>query len=378
MNVLPKKLTAIASALLLGAALTGVSTLSHAQTTNPTEPVSMVTQWDKTFTQSDKVDHRKVTFKNRYGITLVADLYLPKDRGNNKLAAIAVGGPFGAVKEQSSGLYAQTLAERGFVTLAFDPSYTGESGGQPRDVASPDINTEDFSAAVDFLGLQQEVDRNRIGLLGICGWGGMALNAAAADTRVKAVATSVMYDMSRAMGHGVGDGKDRYTTADRRAILKHLNEQRWQDAESGSFAHSNHDLYVDQKGNVTAANRTLPEALPDNPHPVLKEFFDYYRVPRGFHARSVNSNGAWTTTMPLSFMNMPLLSYAGEIDIPALIVTGENAHSRYFAEDAFKAVGSQQKELVVVPGANHVDLYDNEAGKIPFDQFEQFFKTNLK
>ena len=378
MNVIPKKLTAIASALLLGAALTGVSTMSHAQNTHPTEPVSMVTLWDKTFAQSDKVEHRKVSFKNRYGLTLVADLYLPKNRGNARLAAIAVSGPFGAVKEQSSGLYAQTLAEHGFVTLAFDPSYTGESGGQPRDVASPDINTEDFSAAVDFLGLQQEVDRNRIGLLGICGWGGMALNAAAMDTRVKAVATSVMYDMSRAMGHGVGDGKDRYTTADRRAILKHLNEQRWQDAESGSFAHSNHDLYVDQKGNVTAAKRTLPEALPDNPHPVLKEFFDYYRVPRGFHARSVNSNGAWTTTMPLSFMNMPLLSYAGEINIPALIVTGENAHSRYFAEDAFKAVGSQQKELVVVPGANHVDLYDNEAGKIPFDQFEQFFKTNLK
>ncbi|AVP93488.1 alpha/beta hydrolase [Aeromonas rivipollensis] len=378
MNVIPKKLTAIASALLLGAALTGVSTMSHAQTANPTEPVSMVTQWDKTFAQSDKVEHRKVTFKNRYGITLVADLYLPKNRGNAKLAAIALGGPFGAVKEQSSGLYAQTLAERGFVTLAFDPSYTGESGGHPRDVASPDINTEDFSAAVDFLGLQGEVDRTRIGLLGICGWGGMALNAAAADTRVKAVATSVMYDMSRAMGHGVGDGKDRYTTADRRAILKHLNEQRWQDAESGSFAHSNHDLYVDQKGKVTAASRTLPEALPDNPHPVLKEFFDYYRVPRGFHARSVNSNGAWTTTMPLSFMNMPLLSYASEITIPTLVVTGENAHSRYFAEDAFKAVGSQQKELVVVPGANHVDLYDNVAGKIPFGQFEQFFKTNLK
>lgn len=378
MNVLPKKLTAIASTLLLGAALTGVSTLNHAQTTNPTEPVSMVTQWDKTLTQSDKVDHRKVTFKNRYGITLVADLYLPKNRGDAKLAAIALSGPFGAVKEQSSGLYAQTLAERGFVTLAFDPSYTGESGGQPRDVASPDINTEDFSAAVDFLGLQKEVDRNRIGLLGICGWGGMALNAAAGDTRIKAVATSVMYDMSRAMGHGVGDGKDRYSTADRRAVLAYLNEQRWKDAESGTYAHSNHDLYVDDKGNVTAAARTLPEVLPENPHPVLKEFFDFYRVPRGFHARSVNSNGAWTTTMPLSFMNMPLLSYASEISIPTLIVTGEQAHSRYFAEDAFKAVGSKQKELVVVPGANHVDLYDNQAGKIPFAKFEQFFKTNMK
>ncbi|ACT05597.1 conserved hypothetical protein [Dickeya chrysanthemi Ech1591] len=378
MNVLPKKLTAIASALLLGAVLTGASSMSYADSSNPNEPVSMVTQWDKTFAQSSKVDHRKVTFQNRYGITLVGDLYLPKDRGDRKLAAIALSGPFGAVKEQSSGLYAQTLAERGFVTLAFDPSYTGESGGSPRNVASPDINTEDFSAAVDFLGLQKEVDRNRIGLLGICGWGGMALNAAAADTRVKAVATSVMYDMSRAMGHGVGDGKDRYTTADRRAVLQYLNEQRWKDAESGTVAHAGHDIYVDKDGKVTTATRILPERLPENPHPVLKEFFDYYRVPRGFHERSVNSTGAWTATTPISFMNMPLLSYAGEITIPTLIVTGENAHSRYFAEGAFKAVGSKQKELVVVPGANHVDLYDNQAGKIPFARFEQFFKSNLK
>lgn len=264
------------------------------------------------------------------------------------------------------------------MTLAFDPSYTGESGGQPRNVASPDINTEDFSAAVDFLGLQKEVDRNRIGILGICGWGGMALNAASMDTRVKAVATSVMYDMSRAMGHGVGDGKDRYSTSDRRAVLQYLNAQRWKDAENGTFAHGGHDIYVDENGKVTAAERILPEALPDNPNPVLKEFFDYYRMPRGFHARSVNSTGAWTATTPLSFMNMPLLSYGREITIPTLIVTGEKAHSRYFAEDAFKAVGSKQKELVIVPGANHVDLYDNVAGKIPFGQFEQFFKTNLK
>ncbi|MBP2835285.1 MULTISPECIES: alpha/beta hydrolase [Dickeya] len=378
MNILPRKMTAMASALLLGAALTGVSAMSYADSTNPNEPVSMVTQWDKTFAQSSKVDHRKVSFQNRYGITLVGDLYLPKDRGERKLAAIALSGPFGAVKEQSSGLYAQTLAERGFVTLAFDPSYTGESGGEPRNVASPDINTEDFSAAVDFLGLQKEVDRNRIGLLGICGFGGMALNAAAGDTRVKAVATSVMYDMSRAMGHGVGNGQDRYTTADRRAVLRYLNEQRWKDAQSGTIARSNHDIYVDKDGRVTAAERTLPETLPANPNPVLVEFFDYYRVPRGFHERSINSNGAWNTTMPLSFMNMPLLSYASEITIPTLIVTGENAHSRYFAEGAFKAVGSKQKELVVVPGANHVDLYDNQAGKIPFARFEQFFNTNLK
>ena len=333
--------------------------MSYAETTNPNAPVSMVSTWDKTFAESDKVDHRKVSFQNRYGITLVGDLYLPKNRGDRKLAAIAVSGPFGAVKEQSSGLYAQTLAENGFVTLAFDPSYTGESGGQPRNVASPDINTEDFSAAVDFLGLQKEVDRNRIGILGICGWGGMALNAASMDTRV-------------------GDGKDRYSTSDRRAVLQYLNAQRWKDAENGTFAHGGHDIYVDENGKVTAAERILPETLPADPNPVLKEFYDYYRMPRGFHARSVNSTGAWTATTPLSFMNMPLLSYAGEVTIPTLIVTGEKAHSRYFAEDAFKAVGSKQKELVIVPGANHVDLYDNVAGKIPFGQFEQFFKTSLK
>lgn len=373
-----KKLTAAIPSMLLFASLSGVTTMSYADVTNPNAPVSMTEKWDKTFAESTKVAHRKVIFQNRYGISLVGDLYIPKNRAGRKLAAIAVSGPFGAVKEQSSGLYAQTLAELGFVTLAFDPSYTGESGGYPRNVASPDINTEDFSAAVDFLGLQTEVDRNRIGLLGICGWGGMALNDAAMDTRVKAVATSVMYDMSRAMGHGVGDGKDRYTTSDRRAVLQYLNAQRWKDAERGTFATGGHDVYVDEKGNVSAADRILPEALPTDPHPVLKEFFDYYRMPRGFHARSVNSTGAWTATMPLSFMNMPLLSYANEITIPVLIVTGEKAHSRYFAEDAFNAVGSKEKELVVVPEANHVDLYDNAVGKIPFAKFEQFFKTNLR
>lgn len=378
MKTFTRTLKTAMPAMLLFASLSGVTTMSYADSTNPNAPVSMTDKWDKTFAESQKVDHRKVSFQNRYGITLVGDLYLPKDRGDRKLAAIAVSGPFGAVKEQSSGLYAQTLAEQGFITLAFDPSYTGESGGYPRNVASPDINTEDFSAAVDFLGLQKEVDRNRIGLLGICGWGGMALNDAAMDTRVKAVATSVMYDMSRAMGHGVGDGKDRYSTADRRAVLQYLNEQRWKDAESGTFAHGAHDINVDRNGKVSAGQRILPETLPADPHPVLKEFFDYYRMPRGFHARSVNSTGAWTATMPLSFMNMPLLSYASEIIIPTLIVTGEKAHSRYFAEDAYKAVGSKDKELVIVPGANHVDLYDNVAGKIPFAKFEQFFKANLK
>jgi len=378
MNTFARKLKTAMPAMLLFASLSGVTTMSYADLTHPNAPVSMINKWDKTFPESDKVDHRKVSFQNRYGITLVGDLYLPKDRGDRKFAAVAVSGPFGAVKEQSSGLYAQTLAEQGFITLAFDPSYTGESGGYPRNVASPDINTEDFSAAVDFLGLQKEVDRNRIGILGICGWGGMALNAAAADTRIKAVATSVMYDMSRAMGHGVGDGKDRYTPADRRAVLHYLNEQRWKDTQSGTFAHGGHDINVDRNGNVSAGERILPETLPANPHPVLKEFFDYYRMPRGFHERSVNSTGAWTATMPLSFMNMPLLSYAKEITIPTLIVTGEKAHSRYFAEDAFKAVGSKNKALVIVPGANHVDLYDNVAGKIPFARFEQFFQTNLK
>ncbi|ASM00446.1 alpha/beta hydrolase [Serratia marcescens] len=378
MKAFTRTLKTAMPAMLLFASLSGVTTMSYADSVNPNAPVSMIDKWDKTFAESQKVDHRKVSFQNRYGITLVGDLYLPKDRGDRKLAAIAVSGPFGAVKEQSSGMYAQTLAEQGFVTLAFDPSYTGESGGYPRNVASPDINTEDFSAAVDFLGLQKEVDRNRIGLLGICGWGGMALNDAAMDTRVKAVATSVMYDMSRAMSHGVGDGKDRYSTADRRAVLQYLNEQRWKDAESGTFARGGHDINVDSNGKVSAGERILPETLPADPHPVLKEFFDYYRMPRGFHERSVNSTGAWTATMPLSFMNMPLLSYASEITIPTLIVTGEKAHSRYFAEDAYKAVGSKEKELVIVPGANHVDLYDNAAGKIPFAKFEQFFKANLK
>lgn len=378
MMTFTKKLTTAVPAMLLCATLSGVPTLSVADPKNPNTPVSMITKWDKTFAESDKVEHRKVSFQTRYGITLVGDLYIPKDLDNRKLPAIAVSGPFGAVKEQSSGLYAQTLAEQGFVTLAFDPSYTGESGGNPRNVASPDINTEDFSAAVDFLGLQKEVDRNRIGVLGICGWGGMALNVAAMDTRVKAVATSVMYDMSRAMGHGVGDGKDRYSTADRRAVLQYLNEQRWKDAENGTFAQGGHDLYVDQNGKVSTSDRILPEALPADPHPVLKEFFDYYRMPRGFHERSVNSTAAWTATTPLSFMNIPQLSYASEITIPTLIVTGADAHSRYFAEDAFKMVGSKEKELVIVPGANHVDLYDNAAGKIPFAQIGAFFKNSLK
>ncbi|MFR9704281.1 alpha/beta hydrolase [Aeromonas sanarellii] len=357
MNVLPKKLSTIASALLLGAALTGASAMSHAQTTDPTEPVSMVTLWDKTFAQSDKVDHRKVTFKNRYGLTLVADLYLPKNRGDGKLAAIAVSGPFGAVKEQSSGLYAQTLAEQGFITLAFDPSFTGESGGQPRDVASPDINTEDFSAAVDFLGLQKEVDRNRIGIIGICGWGGMALNATAVDKRVKAVVASTMYDMTRVMSRGYNDSM---TLAQRTKILEQLSQQRWQDAANDAPAYQ-------------AAYNTLKGGEAQ----FLVDYHDYYMTKRGYHARAVNSGHAWTQTTPLSFMNMPLLSYIKEISPrPLLLIHGEKAHSRYFSETAY-AAANEPKELYIVKGTSHVDLYDR-VDQIPFDRIEQFFKTNLK
>ena len=330
--------------------------MSHAQPSDPTAPISMVTQWDKTFAQSNKVDHRKVSFKNRYGITLVADLYLPKNRGDAKLAAIALGGPFGAVKEQSSGLYAQTMAERGFVTLAFDPSYTGESGGEPRNVASPDINTEDFSAAVDFIGLQPFVDRDRIGIIGICGWGGMALNAAAVDKRIKAVVTSTMYDMTRVMSKGYNDSM---TAAQRTQTLAQLGQQRWKDAESGIPAWQ-------------PPYNTLRGGEPQ----FLVDYHDYYMTPRGYHPRAVNSGNAWTVTTPLSFMNMPILSYIREISPrPILFIHGENAHSRYFSETAH-AAAAQPKELLIVQGANHTDLYDR-MDKIPFDKMAAFFEQHL-
>lgn len=350
-------LKAAVSALFIGTSLLGATSMTYANTTPTVE--SLVQTWDKKFAKSDKIDHKKVVFKNRYGITLVADLYLPKGV-SGKLPAIAVSGPFGAVKEQTSGLYAQTLAERGFITLAFDGSYTGESGGEPRDVASPDINTEDFSAAVDFLTTLSNVDAKKIGILGICGWGGMALNAAAMDTRIKATATSTMYDMSRVMANGYNDS---VSVEDRYKIRQTLNAIRTQDV---------------QKGEVSRSTNTLPEKLTGNEPPFIKEYFDYYKTARGFHPRSVNSNGAWTATTPLSFMNMPLLSYASEIKSPVLLVHGENAHSRYFSEDAFKKLTGDNKELVIVPNANHVDLYDNQANKIPYDKFEQFFKMNLK
>ncbi len=313
--------------------------------------------WDKTFAKSDKVDHKKVTFTNRYGITLAADLYAPKN-ANGKLAALALSGPYGAVKEQSSGLYAQTMAERGFITLAFDPSYTGESGGEPRHVSSPDINTEDFSAAVDFLGLLPNVDRERIGIIGICGWGGMALNAAAIDKRIKAVVASTMYDMSRVMSKGYNDSM---TPEQRSGALEQLGQQRWKDAESGKPALG--PVSLELKGG--------------EPQFVL-DYAGYYKsTERGFHPRSINSNGAWTVTNPLSFMNMPLLSYIKEISPrPVLLIHGEKAHSRYFSETAY-AAAAEPKELVIIKGANHVDLYD-QMDVIPFDRLTNFFQTHLK
>ena len=329
---------------------------------NKTAESSQTVQEEKyTFELSDKVTREKVTFKTRYGITLSGDLYLPKNRGDEPLASIAIGGPFGAVKEQSSGLYANNMAERGFAVLAFDPSFTGESGGEPRNVASPDINTEDFSAAVDFLGIQKIVDRNRIGIIGICGFGGMALNATAVDKRVKAVATASMYDMSRVMSKGY---YDKMTLKERTKMLEQMSQQRWKDAEKGSPESG-------QRSNAEKLNGDEPQ--------FVKDYFDYYRTPRGFHPRSINSNGAWTATTPLAFMNFPLMTYIKEISPrPILIIAGENAHSRYFSEDAYKAAG-EPKELMIIPGAVHVDLYDGGKNNyIPFDKLESFFKTNLK
>lgn len=337
----------------------GLIATAVVQSAEAKKNMKLTQEWDKTFPQSTKVDHQKVTFKNRYGITLVGDLYTPKNSSGKKLAAIALSGPFGAVKEQSSGLYAQTMAERGFVTLAFDPSYTGESKGEPRNVASPDINSEDFSAAVDYLGTRTTVDRNRIGIMGICGFGGMGLNAAAVDKRIKAVATTSMYDMSRTMAKGLNDS---LTKEQRKQMLEKLSEQRWIDTEKGSPADG---------------PRILPVVLAADSDPVTKEFFDYYRTKRGFHKNSPNSNGSWTATNPVSFMNMPLLSYIKEISPrPILLIAGERAHSKYFSEDIYKDA-AEPKELMILPNTNHVDLYDR-ADKIPFDKLEAFFTKNLK
>ncbi|ABY69477.1 hydrolase of the alpha/beta superfamily [Actinobacillus pleuropneumoniae serovar 3 str. JL03] len=375
------KLTALSSALLLSSTFIGGNAMANLPQSAimievPTQTVQLTQEWDKIFPKSDKVEHRKVTFKNRYGITLVGDLYVPKG-ATGKLPAIAVSGPFGAVKEQTSGLYAQHMAERGFITVAFDGSYTGESSGLPRNVPSPEINTEDFSAAVDFLGSLENVDREKIGILGICGWGGFALNAAISDTRVKAVAVSTMYDMTRVNANGYEiklDPKGQYDrvpaqTAEERYKMKEgLNNARWEAMKDG-YATLLPANNLDPKKDITAKTPKF-----------FAEYANFYRTERGFHPRSVNSNPehSWTTTAFLPFINMPILKYAAELKAPALVVHGEKAHSRYFGEDAFKALGSKNKELVIVEGASHTDLYDDVAGKIPYDKFEQFFKANLK
>lgn len=321
------------------------------------ERLILTEEWDKTFPKSEKVDHRKITFHNRYGITLAADLYEPKN-AEGKFPAIAVCGPFGAVKEQSSGLYAQTLAERGFLTIAFDPSFTGESGGQPRYVASPDINTEDFSAAVDFLSVQENVDPERIGILGICGWGGMAINAAAIDTRIKATVASTMYDMTRVNARGYFDAMDADT---RYELRKTLNAQRIEDYKNGSY----------QLGGGVV------DPLPKDAPFYVKDYYDYYKTERGYHKRSLNSNGGWNTTSALSFMNMPILQYSDEIRSAVLVIHGEKAHSRYFSEDAFKNLKGDNKALMIIPDAVHTDLYDR-ADIIPFDKLENFYRENMK
>ncbi len=313
--------------------------------------------WDKTFPKSDKVNIEKVHFKNRYGIELTGDLYSPKN-SEGKLAAIAISGPFGAVKEQASGLYAQTLAERGFITLAFDPSYTGESGGEPRNVASPDINTEDFSAAVDYLSNRKDVNPDKIGILGICGFGGFGLNAAAMDTRIKATVTSTMYDMTRVSANGYFDAMDENA---RYELRENLNKQRTEDYKNGTYA--------------KAAG--LPEKLTGEEPQFVQDYYAYYKTPRGFHKRSINSNGNWTQTSTLALINMPILAYSNEIRNAVLIIHGEKAHSRYFSEDAFKKLKGDNKELYIVEGANHTDLYDN-LEKIPFDKIEAFYKEYLK
>lgn len=320
--------------------------------------LNLAKEWDKTFPQSDKVNHCKVRFHNRYGITLAADMYTPKDAAG-KLPALAMAGPFGAVKEQCAGLYAQTMAEKGYLTIAFDPSFTGESGGDVRYVASPDINTEDFQAAVDFLSVQDNVDPERIGILGICGWGGMALNAAAIDTRIKATAAMTMYDMTRVNAKGYFDAED---SADARYQKRQaLNAQRTADYKNGSYALG---------GGVV-------EVLPEDAPFFVKDYYDYYKTPRGYHARSLNSNGGWNVTSSLSFLNMPILQYSDEIRSAVLLVHGEKAHSCYFSKDAFAKLHGDNKELLLIPDVVHTDLYDR-TDIIPFDKLDRFFQQNLR
>ena len=322
------------------------------------EKLNLTKKWDKVFPKSDKVDHKKVTFHNRYGITLAADMYTPKN-ASGKLPAIAVSGPFGAVKEQSSGLYAQKMAELGFLTIAFDPSYTGESGGTPRYVASPDINTEDFCAAVDLLSVQDNVDPERIGIIGICGWGGMAINAAAIDTRIKATAAMTMYDMTRVTANGYFDAEDSEQA--RFEKRKAMNAQRTEDYRNGTYALA---------GGVV-------DPLPENAPQFVKDYYAYYKTPRGYHPSSLNSNGGWNVTSSLSFLNMPILQYSSEIRSAVLLAHGEKAHSRYFSETAYSKLTGDNKELLIIPGANHTDLYD-QMDVIPFEKLKAFFDEYLK
>lgn len=336
--------------------------MKNTEIKNTEEQLTLVEKWDKTFPKSDKVNHRKVTFKNRYGITLAADLYEPKSY-TGKLAAIAVSGPFGAVKEQSSGLYAQTLAERGFLTIAFDPSYTGESSGSPRYMASPDINTEDFQAAVDYLSLQDNVDPEKIGILGICGWGGMAINAAALDTRIKATVTSTMYDMTRVNANGYFDADNNEEARYNMKVA--LNKQRIEDCKNGSYKRA---------GGVV-------DPLPEDAPFFVKDYYDYYKTERGYHSRSLNSNEGWNTIGCMSFINQPILKYSNEIRSAVLIIHGEKAHSYYFSKDAYANMikdskYTSNKELLTIPGAVHTDLYDN-INIIPFDKIEAFYKKYL-
>lgn len=321
------------------------------------ETLTLSQTWDKTFPKDPLVEHRKVSFHNRYGITLAADLYMPQKR-TASLPAIAVCGPFGAVKEQCSGLYAQTMAKKGFIALAFDPSFTGESGGNVRNVASPDINTEDFCAAVDFLSTLSEADKERIGIIGICGWGGMALNAAAMDTRIKATVTSTMYDMCRVNARGYFDSM---SAEDRYKALQTLNEQRTKDYESNTYARA---------GGVV-------DPLPEDAPFFVKDYYDYYKTPRGYHPRSLNSNDGWNVTSSLSFMNMKILSYSEEINSAVLMIHGEKAHSCYFSKDAFQKLKGENKELMIIPDAVHTDLYD-QIDVIPFDKISDFFHTHLQ
>ena len=322
------------------------------------EKLNLTQEWDKVFPKSDKMDHKKVTFHNRYGITLAADMYTPKG-AEGKLPAIAVSGPFGAVKEQSSGLYAQKMAELGFLTIAFDPSYTGESGGMPRYVVSPDINTEDFCAAVDFLSVQENVDPERIGIIGICGWGGMAINAAAIDTRIKATTAMTMYDMTRVTANGYFDAEDSEQA--RFEKKQAMNAQRIEDYKSGSYALA---------GGVV-------DPLPEDAPQFVKDYYAYYKTPRGYHSRSLNSNGGWNVTSSLSFLNMPILQYSSEIRSAVLLVHGEKAHSRYFSETAYNKLTGDNKELLIIPGANHTDLYD-QMDIIPFEKLNAFFTAYLR